>query len=46
MILKAVVELLKNSKAQVTGGSLSRTHSRKDGAAAWGPWEDVFRCEH
>lgn len=46
MILKAVVGLMKNSKGQVMGGSLSRTHSRKDGATAWGPWQDVFRCEH
>lgn len=38
---------MKNSQGQVTtGGSLSRTHSRKNGATAWGPWQDVFRCEH
>ena len=32
---------MKNSQGQVTGGSLSRTHSRKDGATDWGA---VVRC--
>lgn len=45
MILKAIVGLMKNSQGQVTGGSLSRTHSRKDGATDWGAVATCFQTQ-